>query len=268
LDSAGLDAYARFSPDGIVAQQIGRQGVHGTMPYLRMATDLRGSPAEAARAISRLNRGAPPRFTVCRSILQTPTWYAQVEKELQAMPDECLQVVDLYTLLWLVREYEAHRADYVDLRYARAPAVSATPARSDGLAPTFAPDGPVQEADHDGTRCWRIAGAEGKRYLYFDADDAFYQPGSGPLEIALEFLDQGTGRIVLHYDSTDAGAILGGAYKSHATVVACGNTGRWRSVAFTLPDARFAGSQNGNADFRFYHSGENLVIRGVRVARR
>lgn len=268
LDSAGLDAYARFSPDGIVAQQIGRQGVHGTMPYLRMATDLRGSPAEAARAISQLNRGAPPRFTVCRSILQTPTWYAQVEKELQAMPDACLQVVDLYTLLWLVREYEAHRADYVDLRYARAPAVSATPARSDGLAPTFAPDGPVQEADHDGTRCWRIAGAEGKRYLYFDADDAFYQPGSGPLEIALEFLDQGTGRIVLHYDSTDAGAILGGAYKSHATVVACGNTGRWRSVAFTLPDARFAGSQNGNADFRFYHSGENLVIRGVRVARR
>ena len=52
LDKAGLDAYARFSPDGIVAQQIGRQGVHGTMPYLRMATDLHGSPAEAARAIA------------------------------------------------------------------------------------------------------------------------------------------------------------------------------------------------------------------------
>jgi hypothetical protein len=40
----------------------------------------------------------------CRSILQTPSWYAQVEKELQAMPDERIQVVDLYTLLWLVRE--------------------------------------------------------------------------------------------------------------------------------------------------------------------
>ena len=109
LDKAGLDAYARFSPDGIVAQQIGRQGVHGTMPYLRMATDLHGSPAEAARAIAGLNKGSPPRFTVCRSILQTPSWYAQVEKELQAMPDERIQVVDLYTLLWLVREYETHR---------------------------------------------------------------------------------------------------------------------------------------------------------------
>ena len=143
LDKAGLDAYARFSPDGIVAQQIGRQGVHGTMPYLRMATDLHGSPAEAARAIARLNHGSPPRFTVCRSILQTPTWYAQVEKELQAMPDERIQVVDLYTLLWLVREYETHREAYVDLRYAQAKEVSATPAKSDGLAPTFAADGPV-----------------------------------------------------------------------------------------------------------------------------
>jgi hypothetical protein len=61
---------------------------------------------------------------------------------------------------------------------------------------------------------------------------------------------------------------LGGAYKSHATVVDCGNTGRWRSIAFPVPDARFAGSQNGNADFRFYHSRENLLVRRVRIARR
>ena len=104
--------------------------------------------------------------------------------------------------------------------------------------------------------------------MYFDVDDAFYRPGSGPLEIMLEFLDQGTGRIVLQYDSTDTTATLGGAYKSHATVVDCGNSGDWRSVAFTVPDARFAGSQNGGADFRFYHSGENLLIRRVCVARR
>ena len=184
------------------------------------------------------------------------------------MPDERIQVVDLYTLLWLVREYEAHRADYVDLRYAQAQEVSATPAKSDGLAPAFAADGPVTEVTHHGTRCWRIAGAQGGRYLYFDVDDAFYQPGSGPLEITLEFLDQGSGRIVLQYDSTDTTATLGGAYKSHATVVDCGNTGDWRSVAFAVPDARFAGSQNGGADFRFCHSGENLLIRRVRVARR
>ncbi|MCY2990490.1 MAG: GxGYxYP family putative glycoside hydrolase [Planctomycetota bacterium] len=153
-------------------------------------------------------------------------------------------------------------------RYAQAKAVSATPAQSAGLTPAFAADGPVSEVTHDGVRCWRISGAQGGRYLYFDVDDAFYQSGSGPLEIVLEFLDQGTGRIVLQYDSTDTAATLSGAYKSHATVVDCGNTDGWRSVAFTVPDARFAGSQNGDADFRVYSSSDNLLIRRARVTRR
>jgi hypothetical protein len=74
--------------------------------------------------------------------------------------------------------------------------------------------------------------------------------------------------MALQYDSTDAAATLGGAYKSHATVVAGGNTGRWRNAAFTVPDARFAGSQNGGADFRVQGSGDNLWIRRVRVTRR
>lgn len=109
LSPEGLDAYARFSPDGIVAQKIGRQGVHGTMPYLRMATDLSGSPADAARAIHSLSRGTAPRFLVCRSILQRPAWYARVEQELKALGED-LQVVDLHTLLWLVREHETNPA--------------------------------------------------------------------------------------------------------------------------------------------------------------
>jgi hypothetical protein len=109
LDREGLDAYARFSPDGIVAQKIGRQGVHGTMPYLRMATDLQGAPADAARSISQLLSDPSPRFVVCRSILQSPSWYAQVEQELKTLRGDKIQVVDLYTLLWLVREYESQR---------------------------------------------------------------------------------------------------------------------------------------------------------------
>ncbi len=268
LDDAGLDAYARFSPDGIVAQQIGRQGVHGTMPYLKMATDLHGSPTEAARVIAQISHGPLPRFTVCRSILQTPSWYAQVEKELQVMGGDQVQVVDLYTLLWLVREYETHRADYVDQRFAEATEVSAKPDKSDGLTPTFAADGPICETVHNSTRCWRIATSERGQYLYFEVDDAFYRSGSGPIEIALEFLDQGEGRVILQYDSTDASATLGGAYKSHADVVQRGNTKQWQHVAFPVTDARFAGSQNSGADFRFYSSGDNLLIRHVRVTRR
>jgi len=43
---------------------------------------------------------------VCRTVLKTPAWHAQVEQELHRMTGNKVKVVDLYTLLWLVREYE------------------------------------------------------------------------------------------------------------------------------------------------------------------
>jgi hypothetical protein len=109
LSPEGLDAYARFSPDGIVAQKIPRQGVHHGMPYLRMRTDLDGPPAEVAKTLFRLAEGPKPGFLVCRSILKTPSWYAAVGRELNKLAGDQVQVVDLYTLLWLVREHETHR---------------------------------------------------------------------------------------------------------------------------------------------------------------
>lgn len=261
LDRAGLDAYARFSPDGIVGQKVERQGVHGTLPFLRMATDLHGTPAEAARAVAQINPGAGPRFTVCRSILQPPAWYAQIEKELTTL-DPRIQVVDLYTLLWLVREFESHRSAYADPRIALAKEVSATPDKSDGLAAAWAGDGPVTEATHQGTRCWRLASSQGVRYLYFDVDDSFFRPGSGPLDVALEYFDQGSGTFALHYDAT------GAAYQGHPHLVHRRNSGTWQTATFPLRDARFAGSQNSAADFRIYGTGEDLLIRRVRVLRR
>lgn len=106
LDPSGFDAYARFSPGGIVAQKVPRQGVHGGMPYQRMSADLPGEPAEAARVMRSLVAGPRPRFAVCRSILQSPSWYARVSGELERSPGPEVRVVDLPALLWLVREYE------------------------------------------------------------------------------------------------------------------------------------------------------------------
>lgn len=267
LGSVGLDSYARFSPDGVVAQQIGRQGVHGNLPYIRMATDLPGSPAEAARAIAGLTGGLPPRFMVCRSILQAPTWYAQVERELKTLAGDNIQVVDLYTLLWLVREYETHRDLYADARYAQVQEVSATPERADGLTPLHVADGPLTEVAQEGVKCWRVASGRAGRYFYLEVADSFYRPGGGPLQLSVEFLDQGTGRIVLEYDSTDASAMLGGAYKAHPTIVERSRTGQWRTVAFDVADARFAGSQNAGADLRLYNGGNDLLIRRLRLTR-
>ncbi|MHB8862601.1 MAG: GxGYxYP domain-containing protein [Pirellulaceae bacterium] len=267
LDQEGLDAYARFSADGIVAQQIDRQGLHGNMPYVRMATDLPGSPADAARTIGRLVTGLPPRFVVCRSILQSPSWYAQVEQELQTLSGEKIQVVDLYTLLGLVREYEAHRDTYPNSRYGRARDVSTRPDEFDGLSPLDVADGPLTMVTHAARRCWQVSGTGTDRYLYFEVDEAFYRPGGGPLQIICDYLDAGTGRMVLEYDSTDSAAALGGAYKIHDAVVWRGNTGTWQTTSFSIPDARFAGSQNGGADFRFFCEGDPLLIRRVRVVR-
>ncbi len=268
LDKEGLDAYARFSPDGIVAQKIGRQGMHRDMPYLRMATDLYGPPSDAARNISLLTSGLTPRFIVCRSILQSPGWYAQVEEELKKLRGESIQVVDLYTLMWLVREYESHWDAYANSAYARAKEVVAIPDASAGLAPLHVPDGPVAQTVHQGVRCWQVAQAGTGRYLYLDVDDAFYHFGKGALQVQCEYFDRGAGQIVLEYDSTDATALLGGAYKASPTIVERGNRNVWQAATFEVPDARLAGSQNGGADFRFFVGGDELLVRSVRVIRR
>ncbi len=85
LSPEGLDAYARFSPDGIVPQKIPPVGVHRGMPFLRMGADLPTNPAAAARKLYESTEGPLPQFAVCRSILQTPSWYVQVERELQEL---------------------------------------------------------------------------------------------------------------------------------------------------------------------------------------
>ncbi len=267
LDKQGLDAYSRFSPDGIVAQKIPPQGIHEGMPYLRMATDLYGAPADVAREISRLTGGFPPRFVVCRSILQSPTWYAQVEQELKSIRGESVRVVDMYTLMWLVREYETHPDVYGQTRYGRAAEITATPERYAGLAPVEVPDGPLVPATIQDQRCWQVAPVSSSRYFYFDAHDHFSRTKKGPLEIQCEYLDQGNGPIVLEYDSTDATAPLGGAYKVSPNVTERSNSGQWRTASFAVPDPRFAGSQNNGADFRFYCQGDELFLRQVRVMR-
>ncbi|MEI7731251.1 MAG: hypothetical protein WCO56_16875 [Verrucomicrobiota bacterium] len=262
LSPEGLSAYARFSPDGIVGQKIGRQGVHQGMPYLRMRTDLDGQPAEAASRLYQLSRGTPPRFLVCRSILKAPAWYVQLEQELHRLAGDQVQIVDLYTLLWLVREYETNQTCRPVSPYANAREVSGTPARSDGLTALPGGDGQFALVERNGTRCWSVPK---NRYLYLDVDDSFYRAGSGPVEIELHYLDTGVGRITLQYDSTDTKSAMAGAYKGGPKAISRTATGQWRKEVFRVTDPRFNGSQNSEADFRFHNGGDELLIRAVRV---
>jgi hypothetical protein len=266
LSPAGMDAYARFSPDGIVAQKVPQRGVHNNMPYLRMLTDIDGKPREAARTLESLASGSPPRFIVCRSILKSPSWYAEVEEELKRLAGDRAQIVDLHTLMWLVREYETNRAHHAGSSR-HNPELFAAPGEACGLHPLHLSDGPFQSAEVGGISCWRTPKHQPPRYLYFDADDGFHAGGSGasPVEIEIYFLDVGEGQLVLQYDSLDEAAPHSGAYKDHPRTVRRAGSGEWRKAVFLIEDARFEGRQNSGADFRIYNGGDDLLVREVRV---
>jgi hypothetical protein len=267
LSSAGLDAYARFSPDGIVTQKTAYQGVHKGMPYLQMCADLDGSPAEAARTIRQFTRGSPPCFAAFRTILKTPDWHAQVEQELRRIAGDEVKVVDLYSLLWLVREYETNVAARPISPYVNAREVSASPERSNGLEIRNNDDGRFTVTERSGVHCWQVAKHASPSYLYFAVDNGFRRQAGSALEVEVDYLDNGMGNVVLEYDSTDFRAPVGGAYKSHPLIVHRANTAQWLTARFRIIDARFRGSQNARADFRFYSGGDDLLVRAVRVQR-
>ena len=104
LSKEGIDAYSRFSPDGIVAQKIAQKGVHNGMPYVRMGVDLPSEVSAAAVSIFNNSQGTAPQFRVFRSILKAPSWYKAVDEEVARVSGGTIQMVDLYTLMALVRE--------------------------------------------------------------------------------------------------------------------------------------------------------------------
>lgn len=87
LDERGLDAYARFSPDGIAAQKIPEQGMHGTMPYLRMRDDLPGvgglQMPHALDIVGGRLTGEKPQFLLFRTILWTPSHHLELKRAIE-----------------------------------------------------------------------------------------------------------------------------------------------------------------------------------------
>ncbi|HEX8608337.1 MAG TPA: hypothetical protein VF679_06840, partial [Pedobacter sp.] len=84
LNKKGLDAYAKFSPNGIVPQKTPLTLLHGNMPVLRADADInQGNPVEAANAIIDRVRNRPIHFHWFRNILKDPSWYVGVVEELK-----------------------------------------------------------------------------------------------------------------------------------------------------------------------------------------
>ncbi|MEC3878503.1 GxGYxYP domain-containing protein [Parapedobacter sp. 10938] len=105
LDEAGLDAYAQFSPDGIVPQKVPMTLLHGEMPVLRSDADVnQADPAVAAQVVIDRVDKRPLRFHWFRNILKSPTWYVQVVDEIhQRNPN--IELLDGATFFALYRKY-------------------------------------------------------------------------------------------------------------------------------------------------------------------
>ncbi len=258
-----MDAYTRIAPDGIVAQKVPLQGVHDDMPFSRMRWDLPTDINQAATVIEGFFIRPMPQFDVFRSILQTPTWYKQLGDELRQRRGDEVMIVDLYTLLWLIREHEQHPEVYLwpQSPYGGATQVQSVPGLNQGLTPTPLADGPIQTTSQQGRTAWQVAAG---KYLYFKVDDAFHRRNGEPLYASVDYYDQGTGHFAVQYDADDFDAPLCGLYKSTGNVNR-GTAGTWRTATLPLPDARFANSQNGEADLRIYSSADNLLVGAVRV---
>ena len=103
MDEATQAAYARFSPQGVVAQKLPYlSNVNGT-PFLRMNSDLPGGDLPAATAIIAKNASKDgPSFSIFRTVLWTPTEHACLFDEVRKVRSD-IEFVDPVTLLELAR---------------------------------------------------------------------------------------------------------------------------------------------------------------------
>jgi hypothetical protein len=100
LNQKGLDAYAAFSPNGIVPQKVPLTSLHGDMPVMRSDADVNEDPVKAARIIyDRIQKRKIP-FHWFRNILKSPSWYVQVVAELKKLDPniELLTAPDFFEL--------------------------------------------------------------------------------------------------------------------------------------------------------------------------
>jgi len=273
LNDRAFAAYQTFSPNGIGLQRAPSAfGVRGGLPYLQMMTDLPtndGSPVDESTvdAVRIFFDAETPNFVLVRSILQSPSYYADIQKRLQSPGTPPNLLVDVPTLCWLVQAFSSDpryqpesAGSYADRR-----CVSATPKKRDGLRRRTAADG-VASVETVGERSAWVIGQGKSRYLYFDVADDFLPAHVGRgVRVRVTCLGAAPNRVHLQYDSSDHAAALSGAYKDLTPASASTAEDGTSTLDFVLPDADFAGRQNGGGDFRLEANGDAVRILSVQV---
>lgn len=126
LNEDGLDAYASFSPngivrqdiesytsffeDGVVSNKVPRTYLHGNMPVLREGGFVNMDPVgDAATVVNMVNQSPVPFFWV-RNVLKSPTWYVTIAEEIKRL-DPNILLVDAPTFFELYRIYLKENED-------------------------------------------------------------------------------------------------------------------------------------------------------------
>ncbi|MFZ4261526.1 GxGYxYP domain-containing protein [Sphingobacterium sp. HJSM2_6] len=105
LNKAGMDAYAKFSPNGIVPQKVPLSLLYEEMPVLKSDEDVnQENPKDAATVIVNRIANRPIKFHWFRNILKTPTWYVQVVDEVKAKNPNAI-LLDAPTFFALYKKY-------------------------------------------------------------------------------------------------------------------------------------------------------------------
>jgi hypothetical protein len=106
IGSREMDAYQKFSPDGIVRHVLPGRGLHNsTLPYLSMVeVALDPNPERAGSQVAGLVGKNLPDFLPLRTILCSPTWHKQtMEFARLGSNGDKLRFVDPYTFFLLLK---------------------------------------------------------------------------------------------------------------------------------------------------------------------
>lgn len=114
LNKKGLDAYAEFSPNGIVPQKTPLTLLHGDMPVIRSDYDIvQDNPGEAAQQILERIKIRPIPFHWFRNILKSTTWYVNVVDKLN-QADPSIELLDAPTFFELYRIWLKNNPEAAD----------------------------------------------------------------------------------------------------------------------------------------------------------
>ena len=275
MNARALAAYKTFSPGGIgLSRAPSSHGVADGMPYAQMMGDLSSNDHQklddaTVNLISNLFEESPPNFILVRSILQSPSYYADIQRSLAAPGHLPNKLVDMPTLLWLINAWQSDpRNQDTSKNYAGQAAISVTPDTHDGLRRRAAADGCAAIDRSAAPAAWVAAKEKSGAYLYFDAAAEFLgtPAGGAPARIFVTYQDTGAPlNIHLQYDSADATLPSTPSAYKNAKRIAVTQTDGTRTAEFLLPDARFSGRQNSGSDFRLFADGSPMRILRVEV---